>query len=45
MVVRIAMGTWEASPQETKAALEKVLAVTKNEMIRSQAQVALDKIK
>lgn len=44
-VVTIAAGTYEESPQETKDALQKVLAAAKNEMIRSQAQEVLDKIK
>jgi hypothetical protein len=43
--VRIAAGVVEGSPQEAKAALEKVLAVSKNDMIRQQAQRVLDTIK
>ena len=43
--VRIAAAVAGDNPQAAKAALAKVLAVSKNEMIRRQAQTVVDKIK
>ena len=43
--VRIAAAIAEESPQEARAALKKVLAVTTNEMIEQRAQGAIDELK
>ncbi len=42
--VRIAAAVVKSSPQAAKAALRKVLAVSKNEMIRRRAQAVIDQI-
>ncbi|RKY07976.1 MAG: hypothetical protein DRP66_05530, partial [Planctomycetota bacterium] len=43
--VRIAAAVVQDNPRAAKAALAKVLAVSKNEMIRSRAQTIIDQIK
>ncbi len=43
--VRIAAAVVQDNPQAAKAALTKILAVSKNEMIRSRAQAVIDQIK
>jgi type 1 glutamine amidotransferase/HEAT repeat protein len=44
-VVKIAAATVTSHPQQTKELLEKVITVTKNELLRKQAKKVLSKIK
>jgi hypothetical protein len=44
-VVKIAASTVTSHPQQTKELLEKVITVTKNELLQKQAKKVLSKIK